>query len=111
MTTTDDQTSDLLQYVGEGLGVTGAALVALPSPLARAAGFAVWLVGNSAWIAYGRRAGNRHIARLFLSVEAIEDLLDYEPNERECEIYRITSDEYTRALEEALRVKKLKMEN
>ncbi|MBP2147224.1 hypothetical protein J2129_002737 [Methanofollis sp. W23] len=61
----DDQTSDRLQYIGEALGVTGAVLVALPSSLARAAGFTVWLVGNTAWVAYGRRAGNRHIARLF----------------------------------------------
>lgn len=62
---TPPSTNDRLQYLGEVLGVTGAVLVALPSSLARAAGFAVWIVGNAAWIAYGRRAENPHIARLF----------------------------------------------
>lgn len=56
---------DRLQTLGEALGMLGAVLVALPSSLARAAGFGVWVVGNAAWIVYGRRAGNRHIARLF----------------------------------------------
>ncbi|MFA7087612.1 MAG: hypothetical protein WC145_13165 [Aliarcobacter sp.] len=65
MTPATDQSSDRLQYVGEVLGVAGAVLVALPSAASRAAGFAVWTVGNAAWISYGRRAGNRHIARLF----------------------------------------------
>jgi len=65
MTPATDQSSDRLQYVGEVLGVAGAVLVALPFSLARGVGFAIWLVGNAAWVAYGRRAGNRHIARLF----------------------------------------------
>lgn len=56
---------DRLQYIGEGLGILGAALVALPASLPRAIGFGVWLVGNAAWIIYGRRSGNRHITRLF----------------------------------------------
>lgn len=58
-------TDDRLQYLGEILGVTGAILVALPSSLARALGFGTWIVGNSVWIAYGRRSGNMHISRLF----------------------------------------------
>lgn len=59
------QTQDRLQYIGEALGIIGAVLVALPSSLARAVGFGVWIVGDAAWIWYGRRAGNPHIARLF----------------------------------------------
>ena len=62
---TPSSTDDRLQYLGEALGVAGAVLVALPSSLARAAGFAVWIAANAAWIASGRRAENPHIARLF----------------------------------------------
>jgi len=56
---------DRLQYVGEGLGVAGAILVALPSAALRALGFAVWIGANTAWIVYGQKTENRHISRLF----------------------------------------------
>ena len=41
-----------------------------------------------------------------LSLDEIEDLLNYEPNEKECEIWGITGEECTRALEEAARIKR-----
>lgn len=41
-----------------------------------------------------------------LSLDEIEDLLDYEPCEVECEIWGITGEECIRALEEAARIKK-----
>lgn len=41
-----------------------------------------------------------------LSLEEIEDLLEYEPGEVECETWGITPDECIRALEEAARIKK-----
>jgi hypothetical protein len=41
-----------------------------------------------------------------LSLDEIEDLLNYEPGEVECEIWGITGEECIRALEEAARIKK-----
>lgn len=62
---TPSSSLERLQYIGEGLGILGAALVALPSALSRSAGFGVWIVGNTAWIIYGRRSGNWHMVRMF----------------------------------------------
>lgn len=41
-----------------------------------------------------------------LSLDEIEDLLDYEPCEKECKIWGITAEESIRALEEAARIKR-----
>jgi hypothetical protein len=41
-----------------------------------------------------------------LTLDEIENLMEFEPNEVECEVWGITPDECTRALEEAARVKR-----
>lgn len=56
---------DHLQALGETLGIAGAILVALPFTATRTAGFAVWIVGNLAWVRYGHLTGNRHLFRMF----------------------------------------------
>lgn len=48
---------DLLQWPGMVLGLLGAPLVASRQARIRRYGFAVWLVSNGCWIAWGLHAG------------------------------------------------------
>jgi len=44
--------NNALQTIGLLGGIAGAVLVAGPTPLQRAAGFATWIAGNGAWVAF-----------------------------------------------------------
>ena len=55
----------LLQAAGLLGGVTGAALVADPTPRQRAAGFGCWIVGNGAWVAYATLTGSLALGAQF----------------------------------------------
>lgn len=46
-------TPDWLQYPAAALGLGGAWLVSSMSPNQRAFGFALWIVSNVAWVAWG----------------------------------------------------------
>ena len=56
---------DVLQALGLVGGVLGAVLVAGPTPLQRAAGFATWIAGNGAWVAFAALTGSLYLGAQF----------------------------------------------
>ena len=46
-------------------GIAGAVLVAGPTPRQRAAGFATWIAGNGAWVAFAALTGSLYLGAQF----------------------------------------------
>jgi len=57
--------NDALQTIGLLCGIAGAVLVAGPTPLQRAAGFATWIAGNGAWVAFAALTGSLYLGAQF----------------------------------------------
>jgi len=57
--------NDALQTIGLLGGIAGAVLVAGPTPLQRAAGFATWIAGNGAWVAFAALTGSLYLGAQF----------------------------------------------
>lgn len=56
---------NVLQTIGLLGGIAGAVLVAGPTPRQRAAGFAIWLTGNGAWVAFAGLTGSLYLGVQF----------------------------------------------
>jgi hypothetical protein len=57
--------NDALQTIGLLGGIAGAVLVAGPTPRQRAAGFATWIAGNGAWVAFAALTGSLYLGAQF----------------------------------------------
>jgi len=57
--------NNVLQAIGLLGGIAGAVLVAGPTPLQRAAGFATWIVSNGAWVAFAALTGSLYLGAQF----------------------------------------------
>jgi len=57
--------NNALQTIGLLGGVAGAVLVAGSTPLQRAAGFATWIAGNSAWVAFAGLTSSLYLGAQF----------------------------------------------
>ena len=57
--------NNVLQAIGLLCGIAGAVLVAGPTPLERAAGFATWIAGNGAWVAFAALTGSLFLGAQF----------------------------------------------
>ena len=57
--------NDALQTIGLLCGIAGAVLVAGPTPLQRAAGFAIWIVSNGAWVAFAALTSSLYLGAQF----------------------------------------------
>ena len=55
----------ILQAIGLLCGIAGAVLVAGPTPRQRAAGFATWIAGNGAWVAFAALTGSLYLGAQF----------------------------------------------
>ena len=55
----------ILQAIGLFGGVVGAILVVGRSPQQRAAGFATWIAGNGAWVAFAALTGSLYLGAQF----------------------------------------------
>ncbi len=57
--------NNALQTIGLLGGIAGAVLVAGPTPRQRAAGFATWIAGNGAWVAFAGLTGSLYLGVQF----------------------------------------------